>query len=31
MSKVYFYYELNKVIEATKIAIEKILHNIFLK
>lgn len=31
MSKVYFYYEVNKVIEATKITIENILHNIFLK
>lgn len=30
MSKVYFYYEVNKVI-ATKITIENILHNIFLK
>lgn len=31
MSKVYLYYEVNKVIEATKIIIENILHNIFLK
>lgn len=31
MSKIYFYYEVNKVIEATEITIENILHNLFLK